>query len=444
MISHLSRHATATPLRTLRHARSVHPHRYRHLQRQYSSINTQPDTTNSPPTPTPLEKALCSQIKFSGPVTIAEYMQNCLTHPRHGYYTTRTSIFGKCGDFITAPEISSVFSELLAVWIGHYIRTTKTSRYRLVELGPGTAVLQVALLKTLSRLQCTPDELILVDASESLQSTQRNALKQLADGMVPPVTWHSNIDSAFLAISESPDELRTPTITLAHEFLDALPIHAFHRVKHKDGTTAWRERLVDINLSKPGLRLALSPSVTAASALLASVSPRPDEDVIEVCPGAHRIVRRLSEDVQKHGGIALVMDYGGMQRAGGSVRAIAKHRPVDLLTTPGQCDITADVDFGALKTVVQEAGGRFIGTVSQRQFLLRMRLAARFRVIANAVIERGGRDEDMDQELKRLQSDYDRLVGVSDAGMGSIYKFAAICPQGVETLPGFEDATLRV
>lgn len=406
---------------------------------------------------TSLRDELHRRIAFAGPITLADYMRTCLTHPKFGYYTTRADMFGARGDFVTSPDISPVFSELLAVCVAHYARHRAT-RFRLVELGPGNGTLLRILLPTLARLGATPCELHLVDASMPLRQVQRRMLRDLPAHIAPPATWHDSPDVLLHALDEADtheDTDRPITIVLAHEFFDALPVHVFQRVTSTPGvlpTSAFRERLVDIaredsghgDEDATGLRLVLANAVTPASALLALADPRPAETHLELCPAAITLARRLAQRVCADRGLALVLDYGSMQRRGVTLRALATHGPADLLAEPGQCDVTADVDFSVLRRVAHDSGASFLGTVSQRRFLLRLGIAHRFRVLAQTAIERSraesGDADVLDRELTRLQGDYDRLVGEGPGDMGAVYNVGAICPPDITSLPGFEDA----
>lgn len=416
--------------------------------------------------PTALAKELYSDILFSGPITVAEYMQRCLTHPKHGYYTTQPQIFGASGDFVTSPQISPVFSEMLAVWIAQYVshqqqQSSKSKstwpRFRLVELGPGSATLQKVLLPALARLKCTPASLHLIDASPELQNAQRRVLETLPSSIVPSVKWYTSTDDAFseLALSKLDDDQSGPgnhndtlqTIFLAHEFFDALPVHIFQRINasgpQSRKISRWRELLVDAvpdNPSRASLRLVISPTPTPASALLNVIRPSHNEDVVEVCPRGLTLARELAKRVCTDGGAALIIDYGDMKRRGATIRAIAKHSQTNLLTTPGAADMTADVDFGALQKAVSDEGASFVGAITQRSFLLRLGFAHRMRLIAKAIVDSNDPAALVDEKLQRLQLDYNRLVGQSESEMGQLYKVAAIFPTASSPIPGFEDA----
>lgn len=228
------------------------------------------------------------------------------------------------------------------------------------------------------------------------------------------VNWVDTLDEAL-------ETGNSPRVFLMHEFLDALPVHVFQR----DGDR-WRERLVDVN-GEHALRFVLAGGSTQALALLDVFEPQ--GDITEVGAEAVSVVERVAETVRKDGGMGLLIDYGEDGQVGDSVRAFEKHLQVDVLERPGECDVTADINFAQIRMGVEQTEGVVMrGPVSQREFLLRLGAADRFRVVAKGVIDRavkdGETDEVVDKKLDRLQADYDRLVGESQ--MGLRYKVAAI------------------
>ncbi|BGP54659.1 hypothetical protein JCM8202v2_002246 [Rhodotorula sphaerocarpa] len=203
---------------------------------------------------------------------VSRYMTLCLQHPTLGYYTTRT-VFGKEGDFITSPEISQVFGELLGIWfVTQWVAQGAPPRVRVVELGPGRGTLLADVLRTFRSLpeQSRPPvtSIHLVEASEQLRGVQR--LKLATTGFAETRTeWYSDIKE----VPTSTDEF---TVFIAHEFFDALPIHVFENTQN-----GWREVLVDVadpktivstaNPADP-LRMVLAPTPTPASALYSSLA----------------------------------------------------------------------------------------------------------------------------------------------------------------------------
>ncbi|CAN8076339.1 unnamed protein product [Agarophyton chilense] len=391
------------------------------------------------PKPSALAKLLHKHICFSGPLTVANYMRICLTHPQHGYYTTHPTIFGPEGDFITAPHITPVFSQLLGVWVANHVATNSLHHFELIELGPGTGRMLSDLLPTLKTLRALPASLTLFEASSELRNVQEKVLSSLPSA--PKTRWAPTLSEAL----EGPPN--RPVIILAHEFFDALPVHILHRTtSHAQSQPQWRERLVDISedstVEHPAFRFVLSKAATPAVALAQSLEQTrslPDRDVVEICADGISTAHRLAESIRRRGGAALIIDYGSDMVMKDTVRALSRHDVADVLSEPGECDVTADVNFGHLRHGVSGVPSmRFWGSVTQREFLLRLGAAERFRVIGRAVATGGGSDQDIDQKLLRLQQDYDRVVGIGERNMGEVYKTAVITHEKDGIPFGFE------
>ena len=167
-----------------------------------------------------LQNIIRQQIARDGFITVADYMNLCLLHPEYGYYTTQT-VFGAQGDFTTAPEISQLFGETIGIWAAlQWERLGKPSVFNLVELGPGRGILMKDLLRAISQMAGFTQGMHVhfVEASKALRDAQKQAV---ADFDVS-VAWHDSIDTIDFSV---------PTIIIANEFFDALPIQQF--VIHK-------------------------------------------------------------------------------------------------------------------------------------------------------------------------------------------------------------------
>lgn len=404
------------------------PHGLRLRRARFST--TPPDASASPALEaTPLQRHLHRQIQFHGPLTTADYMRHCLTHPTHGYYTTQR-VFGAPGDFTTSPELTPVFGELVAVWLAHHHHAAAHAPYRLVELGPGTGALLASALPALASLRASPTHVTLVEASARLRAAQAERLQ----GLHESVSWAASLTDA-LAQDGAPPR----TLFVLHEFLDALPVHVFRR--SPDG---WRTQLVAAGPPRTGdapLHLALARARTPADALLGTFPPPDAGDVHEASAELVAAVQRIARHVAAHGGAAVVVDYGRDGPTGDTLRAFERHRQVPLLHRPGLCDVTADVDFAQVRRAVElgsGGGAEMRGPVAQRDFLLAMGVAERFRRVAQGVVERGDRDgedaQSVDAKLARLQADYDRLV--DPVGMGGQYQVAVVCQAGAAPSAG--------
>ncbi|XP_031558295.1 protein arginine methyltransferase NDUFAF7, mitochondrial-like [Actinia tenebrosa] len=369
---------------------------------------------------------LINRIKVTGPLTVAAFMQEVLTNPSAGYYMKK-DVFGASGDFITSPEISQVFGELVGVWfVYHWLQTGKPE-VQLVELGPGRGTLSADILRVIGKFKDLEEKLSLhlVEVSPALSDIQARLLtgveSKVSDfdkdyplsyrqGKTPsgiPVSWYQAVQDV------SPGN----TFFLAHEFFDALPIHQF-----KKTNKGWREVLVDIDQQSPSsLRFVLAPGPTIASESL--VAKETSSQEMEVCPKGGAIMEHVGSIINRHGGCALIVDYGEMGSNRFSLRAFSKHKLHDVLDAPGTADMTANVNFAYLKQSLGEKAKSF-GPVTQTSFLKEMGIDERMKVLmANASESQG----------EQLQSGYKMLL----EDMGEKFKFFAVTQHGVNKPPGF-------
>ncbi len=347
---------------------------------------------------TPLTAHLKKRIASGGPITIADYMAECLLHPEHGYYTTRDP-FGTGGDFTTAPEISQMFGELIGLCLTQtWLDQGQPGRVILAELGPGRGTLMADILRAGKAAPgfLRAAEVWLVEASPLLRSRQRETLGE--------VRWADSVD-------ELPDR---PLFLVANEFFDALPIRQFQR----DGET-WRERQVGLQNGK--LQLGLGGPVTRPD--LAHRTDTQDGDIVEICPAGGPIIASITTRIAQNGGVALIIDYGGWRSLGDTLQAVKDHQPVPVLDHPGEADLTAHVDFEALAQAAQATATTQI--TPQGVFLERLGITAR----AQALAQRLGGDA-----LTRHIAAHRRLTHPEE--MGNLFKVLGLHPKGALPPPG--------
>jgi NADH dehydrogenase [ubiquinone] 1 alpha subcomplex assembly factor 7 len=360
----------------------------------------------SSPTPlTPLAQKLAAQIEASGPISIYDYMAACLYDPEHGYYR-RAKPIGREGDFITAPEISQVFGELIGLWACEVWRQMgEPANLRLIELGPGRGTL---LADALRALRVAPNFLRnaaidLVEVSEALRAVQ---LERLA-ATGAQLSWHDRLEDVPLG----------PSIVIANEFLDCLPVRQFVFDETAGG---WRERCVDVAANRfkpvPGAAKSLL-AAGMAEAKFKSAAEQPDDGaVFEYRPGTADFVRELGKRAAYAPLAALIIDYGYERPSfGETIQAVKQHRFADIFDTPGEADITAHVDFEELKERAEEAGLEVFGPMPMGEWLLRLGLEAR----ASQLLKSASQDE-----AASLKSGLMRLV--DPAQMGVLFKAVAL------------------
>ncbi len=360
-----------------------------------------------------LSHHLRRRIADDGPMTVADYMEGALAHPRLGYYMGRDP-FGRDGDFITAPEISQMFGELIGLWCAVQWRAMgEPNPVNLVELGPGRGTLMADVLRAGRGIDAFLESisLSLVEISPALKGLQEETLLGAGDVQgAQSLRWLSDF-------SEVPDG---PILVIANEFLDALPVHQFQMTP-----SGWRERLVGID--GDGFRFTLSETPPGGDVIPSGLKDAGDGAIIEVRPAASALIRDLARRLTSHPGSALFIDYGhGQTASGDTLQAVKGHHYQDPLVDPGTADLTAHVDFGALGPAAADAGARVLGPVSQASFLNTLGIATRAEALAAAA---PAHKPDIESGLQRL---------TSDQGMGRLFKVMALTSPGMAPPPGFE------
>lgn len=359
--------------------------------------------------PTPLARALAARIARAGPIGVDAWMAACLADPDHGYYRTRQPI-GRDGDFITAPEISQIFGELIGAWAATvWAMLGRPAPLRLVELGPGRGTLMADLLRATARP--APDflaaiDLHLVEIDPSLRALQRAAIGRDA-------TWHAELDGV-------PDG---PAIVIANEFLDALPVRQILRCAE-----GWCERRVGL-ADERFVFVAGPPLLSLPGHLTPAQRAAPQGAIVELPEAAQALVARLAARLARAGGAALFVDYGpAIGGVGDTLQALRQHRFVDPLAMPGAVDLTAHVDFAALAAAARGAGAGVWGPVPQAVLLTRLGLHARAAMLARGATPAARR---------ALEAACARLI--APAQMGTLFKALALTQADIATPPpGFD------
>lgn len=357
---------------------------------------------------TELGAELARLIRRDGPLPVAEFMRLCLSHPQHGYYRKQQAI-GAGGDFITAPEISQIFGELIGLWAAEmWAAMGRPSPVRLVEFGPGRGTLMADALRAIDR--AAPDfrqaiDLHLVEINEALRQRQATALA----GAQPH--WHDDADSVPAG----------PLIVIANEFFDALPVRQL--VRAGDG---WRERVV----ASDGDRFVFASGDTVPAPDLAGLSP-PEGSVVEIAPDRERAAGNLAARMAAQGGAALIVDYGApLPGIGDTLQAVRAQKKVDPLAEPGLADLTTHVDFSRLAQAARAAGAAAYGPIPQGRFLQRLGIAARAAILLRRATE---------TQAREIEAAVHRLIGSDE--MGTLFQALAIAHPSLPVPPGFDRPT---
>ncbi len=350
---------------------------------------------------TPLADLLLARIARTGPISLGDYMADCLMHPDHGYYSTRDPL-GSDGDFITAPEISQMFGELIGLALAQCWQDQGApTGITLAELGPGRGTLMADVLRASRAVPGFHDALQVhfVETSPTLRAAQAQT--------VPDATWHDNINSL-------PDG---PLFLIANEFFDALPIRQF--IRDGDG---WRERMVGSN--DGALQFGLSAPAPLAF-LDHRLADTKDGDLVEHCTALPGIISTISDRISRFGGAALIIDYGDWQSLGDTLQALAGHDRTDPFANPGQADLTAHVDFAA---IAKHANGiKHSRLTTQGVFLERLGITARAQALTRKL--QGPALQNHIQAHRRL---------THPAEMGDLFKVIGLYPATGTPPPGLE------
>ena len=360
----------------------------------------------------PLEAEIRRRIAAAGAMPVNEYMTLCLTDGEHGYYTTRDPL-GARGDFITAPEVSQMFGEMIGLWMAAvWKQMGSPENLRVIELGPGRGTMMKDALRAAKVMPDFREAVVmhLVEISPALEAQQERTLEHLA----MPMYWHP-------ALNDVP---KGPAIILANEFFDALPVH--QAVKAEFG---WHERRVEIDPSG-NLAFAAAPEPLPhfERLLPPALHNAPPGSIFEW--RADNVAMELGRRLARDGGAALVIDYGHAESAAGdTLQAVGQHAFADPLTAPGNIDLTAHVDFQALARAVEAMGASGFGPLTQAEFLRRLGIETRAASLKAKAAEAAR--VDIDAALTRL-------IGEDRTGMGALFKVAAFAHPALGVPPGFE------
>jgi NADH dehydrogenase [ubiquinone] 1 alpha subcomplex assembly factor 7 len=358
-----------------------------------------------------LQTELVEAIRREGPLSVARFMSLALHHPTSGYYRGRDPL-GPQGDFVTAPELSQAFGEVIGAWLAQaWLDLGRPTPFRLVELGPGRGTL---LADALRATRTVADfhaglRLHLVETSQRLRQVQCARLGAFAP------RWHARF-------GEVPSG---PLLLIANEFFDALPAHQL--IATADG---WVERCVALDAEA---RLAFR-AAERQSPLGAELPAAPPGTIAEASPARDELAREIGRRIAGDGGVALVIDYGAWAEGptGDTLQATRRHAPCDPLDAPGTADLTTHVDFRALAAAAAEGGASIYGPVPQGTFLTTLGIHLR----TAKLIERA-----TPEQQRALRAALFRLTDAS--AMGELFKVLVFGGPDAPVPPGFHRPTLR-
>ena len=346
-------------------------------------------------------------VETNGPLTVAGYMELALQHPEFGYYRKKEAI-GHDGDFITAPEISQMFGEMLGLWCADlWRRMGSPEKFALLELGPGRGTLMQDALRASAKIPGFHQamQLYLAETNAALRKLQEEKLAE-------------HLPVYIGDISELPP---LPLIAVANEFFDALPIRQFEKTFQ-----GWCERMVTFENGK--LAFMMKPLDPMFMQMIPSQFAEANPGTVyEACLPGMALARNLAQHIVRHGGVMLVIDYGYAEPSGApTLQAVSNHQFASVLTRPGEVDLTAHVDFGRLRSIAHGQNAAISGPVGQGEFLQSLGIELRAVQLKQRATP---------QQAKDIDSALQRLIDPSQ--MGVLFKVMAIASPQLNDLDGF-------
>lgn len=359
---------------------------------------------------TPLAEKIVNLIQQAGPLRISDYFALCLADPDYGYYQTREP-FGQAGDFVTSPEISQLFGEMIGVCLVQaWHMQGSPADTRIVEIGPGRGTLMSDALRVIAKLApalYSGATIHMVETSERLRNVQRQTLVRIKQR----ISWHD-------AFEEIPSGF---TLMVANELFDAIPIRQF--VKTQQG---FMERLVGLD-EAGALTFGLGPGAFDTSVLPIDKSRVPDGQVFEISPARTALMQAVAAKIVRDGGTALTIDYGHLITGfGDTLQAVFQHQFDPPLQRPGEADLTSHVDFQALAEAAKACGAHVHRPMTQGDFLVGLGIVERAGALG------AGRDS---LTQATIGDAVNRLAGEGEGRMGALFKVLAISGKPVRIAP---------
>jgi NADH dehydrogenase [ubiquinone] 1 alpha subcomplex assembly factor 7 len=363
---------------------------------------------------TSVAKRIHALIGKKGSIGIDDYMRLALAGDEQGggYYATRDPL-GAAGDFVTAPEVSQIFGEIIGAWCAHMWDVMgRPNPFLLVEPGPGRGTLMADMLRAARLMPGFLDaaRIHLIETSPALRARQREKLA----GLSAEITWHDD----FGALPE------VPMLLVANEFFDALPVRQYQRAGG-----AWHGRRIGIG-DDGALAYVLAEEAAPADTIPPALPDAKDGAIFEASPEREAAAAEIGARLVRNGGAALIVDYGFSGPAiGDTFQAVKTHKFADPLAEPGEADLTSHVDFTALCQAATKTGAKAFGPLTQAAFLSELGIAMRAAQLRQARPDKAG---EIDLALARL---------ISPDQMGSLFKVTCLTSPGLAPPPPFPDAS---
>ncbi len=306
-----------------------------------------------------LEDKIKQIIYQNGPLTIEDYMSICLQDEEDGYYKNKKPI-GRDGDFITAPEISQMFGEMIGIWLITVLQNIGNQTINLIELGPGNGYMMNDIQSVSRKFP---------DFSSSIKIWLYDISNTFAEEQSRNIRYNYNrIDT----LEELPVGIN---FFIANEFFDAIPIKQFI---HKDGD--WKERAVDVDESGE-LSYSTIDKPRYLNEFDSTKHKLEDGLIHEISPKQDDIFKKILKNISRNGGL-LIIDYAKVNGgAGDTLQAISKHKKKSIFYQPGDCDLTSLIDTNRFTEIAKAMNVGSFGPINQNDFLLSLGIFERYEML---------------------------------------------------------------
>ena len=362
-----------------------------------------------------LEQILKKRILNFGPISISDFILEANLNSKFGYYNNILP-FGKKRDYVTSPEISQMFGELVAIWsIDCWKKMGEPKKFNIVELGPGTGILMKDFLRV---IKSYPDfikkckTIYLFEISPLLKKIQKKNLSNLDSKIYKKIKWVKNLDHI----------VKFPFILVANEFFDALPIKQIQLTK-----TGWRERMLNYDKKKKNFYISYSNNST----ILENFLPKKIEStkiglIYEIPLNMMSFLENLFTKIKKIKSTCLIIDYAKNKNFGNSLKSIKKQKITNPLKNIGNSDISTHVNFELIKKTSKKFNLICQGPTSQKKFLIRLGILHRAQALINNANFR---------QKKILKNGLDFLI--NENKMGKVFNVISISNKNINNLTGF-------
>jgi len=347
------------------------------------------------------------KIKKNDILTLDKYINEALYNSKCGYYMN-SNPFGKDGDYITAPNISILFSEMIAVWIISFWENLKCpKKFNLIELGPGNGEMMKQILKSFNRFPAFKNccKINILEKSNYLKKIQKQKLKN------KNIKWLKNLDE----ISKGPN------IFIANEFFDALPIKQLIKKNKK-----WYERNVKFSkLNKPEFFDVLTDVKKLEKKIGFKISYK--QKFIEYSPLTMKYLKKISKKINSNSGGILIIDYGYLNESmKNTIQSISDHKFNDTLNNFTQSDITYSLNFKLIEKMIKKLNLKVAGITNQKNFLTNLGILKRAEIISNNLPF--SKKADIYFRVKRL---------IDKNFMGDLFKVMFVAKKNIKFQTGF-------